>query len=196
MAFGVHHPWLIQGGPSWSGSEEFDIQAKAGSAANQEIKGLSWDQGAAVKHRMLQGLLADRFKLEVHRETKALPGYALVIGPNGSKLQEAKPGDKPSEGPSLGYQLGQLSGQRIPMAELAELLSDWLDCDVLDRTGLKGEYDFTLKWKPFQGEAHMLNASEPSLSAALQEQLGLKLEPAKNPVEVLIIDHIEKPSLN
>jgi len=196
MAFGVHHTWLIQGGPSWFSSEEFDIQAKAGNAANQELKGLSWDQGAAVKHRMLPGLLAERFKLALHRETKDLPGYALVIAQDGPKLQEVKPGDKPSDRPSIGFKPGQLSAQRIPTAELAELLSDRLDCVVLDRTGLKGNYNFTLQWTPIQSEAHMLTASEPSLSAALQEQLGLKLEPAKNPVEVLVIDHIEKPSLN
>ena len=212
LAFAVHHPWLIQGGPSWFSSEKFDIQAKAGSAANQELKGLSWEQGASVKHRMLQALLADRFKLALHRETKALPGYALVIAPNGPKLRELKPGDKPSERPSLGYERGQLSGQRIPMADLAEVLSDWLDCVVLDRTGLKGDYNFTLQWTPVQTEAeasagqeggkhaannpHMLEASERSLFAAIQEQLGLKLEPAKNTVEVFVIDRVEKPSLN
>ena len=203
MAYGVHHFWLIQGGPSWFSSEEFDIQAKAGSAANQELRGLGPDQGAAVKHRMIQALLADRFKLALHRETKALPGYALVIGQKGPKLQEVKPGEAkpsgtqgPGEGPSIRLAPGQLSGQRMPTAELAELLSDRLDCVVLDRTGLTGDYNFTLQWTPIQSEAHMLNASEPSLFAAIQEQLGLKLEPAKNPVEVLVVDHIEKPSLN
>ena len=83
MAFGVHDSWLIQGGPSWFRSEKFDIQAKAGSAANQELSGLSKDQASALKHRMLQALLTDRLKLAVHRETQALPGYALVIAKSG-----------------------------------------------------------------------------------------------------------------
>ena len=202
MAFGVHDSWLIQGGPNWFRSEKFDIQAKAGSAANQELSGLSGNQGAALKHRMLQALLADRFKLAVHRETKDLPGYALVIAQNGPKLREAKsaeakPGTTPGPGErsSMGIELGQFSFQRMPIAALAEYLSDRLGCVVLDRTGLKGNYSFTLQWKPADNP-HMFDASDPSLFALIQEQLGLKLEPAKNPVEVLVIDHIEKPSLN
>ena len=211
MAFGVHDSWLIQGGPSWFRSEKFDIQAKAGDAANQELSGLSGDQGAALKHRMLQALLTDRFKLAVHRETKALPGYALVIAKNGPKLREAD-GIEGVEGEWGSNAQGLLSFRRTPMATLAEFLSDSLGCTVVDHTGLKGNYNFTLQWRYPQTEAEtsgepemgkpasknpqMLGASEPSNFAAIQEQLGLKLEPAKNPVEVLVIDHAEKPSLN
>jgi len=211
MAYRVQHSWLIQGGPSWFRSEEFDIQAQAGSAANQELRGLSPDQGAAVKHRMLQALLADRFRLALHQETKALPGYALVIAKNGPKLPEAS-GIEGVEGQWGGNAQGLLSFRRAPMATLAEFLSDRLGCVVVDHTGLKGDYNFTFQWTSVQTEAetsagqegakqvannpHALVASEPSLFAAIQEQLGLKLEPAKNPVEVLVIDHIEKPSLN
>jgi uncharacterized protein (TIGR03435 family) len=211
MAFGVHDSWLIQGGPSWLRSEKFDIQAKAGNAANQELSGLSEDQGAALKHRMLQALLTDRFKLAVHRETKALPGYALVIAKNGPKLREAD-GIEGVEGQWSSNAQGLLSFRRTPMATLAEFLSDSLGCTVVDHTGLKGKYNFTFQWTSVQTEAetsagqeggrqaannpHMLDASEPSIFTAIQEQLGLKLEPAKNPVEVLVIDHIEKPSLN
>jgi uncharacterized protein (TIGR03435 family) len=211
MAFGVHHSWLIQGGPSWFSSEKFDIQAKAGSAANQELSGLSGNQGAAAKHLMLQTLLADRFKLAVHRETQALPGYALVIAKNGPKLREAS-GVEGVEGQWGGNAQGVLSFRRTPMATLAEFLSDSLGCTVVDHTGLKGNYNFTLQWRYPQTEAEtsgepemgkpatktpqMLDASTTSNLTAIQEQLGLKLEPAKNPVEVLVIDHIEKPPLN
>jgi len=211
MAFGVHDSWLIQGGPSWFRSEKFDIQAKAGNAANQELSGLHGDQGAAAKHRMLQALLADRFKLAVHRETKPLPGYALVIARNGPKLREAD-GIESVEGQWGSNAQGLLSFRRTPMATLAEFLSDSLGCTVADHTGLKGNYNFTLQWRYPQTEAdtsgepemgkpatknpQMLDASETSNFASIQEQLGLKLEPAKNPVEVLVIDHIEKPSLN
>ena len=210
MAFGVHHPWLIQGGPTWFLSEEFDIQAKAGNAANQELSGLSGDQREALKHRMLQALLTDRFKLAVHRETKALPGYALVIAKNGPKLREAN-GVEGIEGQWGSNAQGLLSFRKTAMVTLAEFLSDSLGCTVADRTGLKGNYNFTLQWGFAQTEAetsagqeggkqaannpHMLDASETSNFAAIQEQLGLKLEPARNPVEVLVIDHIEKPSL-
>ena len=211
MAFGVHHPWLIQGGPSWFSSETFDIQAKAGSAANQELKGLSGDQREAVKHRMLQGLLADRFKLAVHRETKALPGYALVIAKNGPKLQEAN-GVEGMESQWGSNAQGRLSFRKSAMATLAEFLSECLGCTVVDHTGLKGKYNFTLQLPPIQSEAetsagqeggkqaannpHMLNASESSIFAMVQEQLGLKLESTKVAVEILVIDHVERPSNN
>ena len=211
MAYGVHHSWLIQGGPSWFRSEKFDIQAKAGNAANQELSGLHGDQGAAIKHRMLQALLTDRFKLAVHHETQALPGYALVIAKNGPKLREAS-GVEGVEGQWGSNAQGLLSFRRTPLATLAEFLSDSLGCTVVDHTGLKGKYNFTFQWTSVQTEAEtsgepemgkpatknpqMLDASTTSNFAAVQEQLGLKLEPAKNPVEVLVIDHIEKPSLN
>ncbi len=211
LAFGVHHPWLIQGGPNWFLSEKFDIQAKAGNSANEELSGLTWDQGAALKHRMLQALLEDRIKLAVHRETQALPGYALVIAKNGPKLREAS-GVEGVEGQWGGNAQGLLSFRRTPMATLAEFLSDSLGCTVVDHTGLKGNYNFTLQWRYPQSEAEtsgepemgkpasknpqMPDASTTSNFAAIQEQLGLKLEPAKNPVEVLVIDDIEKPSLD
>jgi len=212
VAFGVHHAWLIQGGPSWFNSEKFDVQAKAGSAANQELSGLSGDQGAALKHRMLQALLTDRFKLAVHRETKALPGYALVIAKNGPKLQEAS-GTEGIEGQWSSTAQNRLSFRRTPMSMLVEYLSETLGCSVVDHTGLKGDYNFKFQWTsvatgadtaagPEMGQPaaannpNMLDASGTSIFTAIQEQLGLKLEPAKNPVEVLVIDHIEKPSLN
>jgi len=211
LAFGVHHPWLIQGGPSWFNSENFDIQAKAGSAANQELKDLSREQGEAAKHRMLQGLLADRFKLAAHRETKALPGYALVIAKNGPKLQEAN-GVEGMEGQWGGNAQGRLSFRKSAMATLAEFLSDSLGCTVVDRTGLKGNYNFTLEWrypqtgaetsagpemgKPATKNPQVLDAPMTSNLTAIQQQLGLRLEPARNPVEVLVIDHIEKPSVD
>jgi len=211
MAFGVHHPWLIQGGPNWFLSEKFDIQAKAGNAVNQELSGLSGDQGAALKHRLLQALLADRFKLAVHRETKDLPGYALVIAKNGPKLQEAN-GVEGVEGQWGSNAIGRLSFRKAPMATLAEFLSDTLGCTVVDHTGLKGDYNFAFQWtypqteaetsagpemgKPATKNPQMLDASTTSNLTAIQEQLGLKLEPAKNPVEILVIDHVEKPSLN
>lgn len=211
MAFGVHHPWLIQDGPNWFRSEKFDIQAKADNAANLELSGLGGDQGAALKHRMLQALLTDRFKLAVHRETKALPGFALVVGQQGPKLQEAT-GIEGIEGQWGSNAQNRLSFRRTPMATLAEFLSDTLGCTVVDHTGLKGDYNFIFQWTSVQAEAetptgpemgkpathnpHMLDASGTSIFTAIQVQLGLKLEPAKNPVEVLVIDHVEKPSLN
>ena len=212
MAFGVHHPWLIQGGPNWFRSEKLDVEAKAGNAANQELSGLTGDQGSALKHRLLQALLSDRFKLAVHRETKALPGYALVVAKNGPKLQEAS-GVEGMEGQWGGNAQGRLSFRKSAMATLAEFLSDFLGCTVVDHTGLKGDYNFKFRWTsvatgadtaagpemgqpPAANNPNMLDASGTSIFTAIQEQLGLKLEPAENPAEVLVIDRIERPSLN
>jgi uncharacterized protein (TIGR03435 family) len=217
MAYGIQHSWLIQGAPSWLNSEKFDIQAKASRAANNELAKLSRDEGSPIKRRMLQALLADRFKLTTHRETKDLPVYALVIAKNGPKVQEARPVEAypngindPALNPSISFGPSKLSGKRIPMAVLAELLSDRLGCTVLDQTGLKGNYDFTLQLTAAEREAVMLKASKgcnpeagssppldssrPSLLTAIQEQLGLRLDAQKSPLEVLVIDHVERPS--
>jgi uncharacterized protein (TIGR03435 family) len=222
MAYGVQYSWLIQGAPSWLDSEKFDIQAKADSAVNDELRKLSRDAGGLVKHRMLQALLVDRFKLTLHRETRDLPAFALVIAKNGPKLQESKPGDtfpngvKVPGGPlsprSIHLGPGQLAGHGIPVASLVDLLSQRLGRIVVDKTGLKGVYDFTLQWTPDQSPAAMPvgqengkpetdnapppESSGPSLFTAIQEQLGLKLESTKGPVEVLVIDHVERPSEN
>jgi uncharacterized protein (TIGR03435 family) len=154
---------------------------------------------------MLQALLADRFKLAVHRETKELPVYTLAVGKNGSKLQEAKEDEKTDF--TLGAAGGRLQRgfQKQGLAILVNMLANMLDSPVLDKTGLNGHYDFKLEWAPdlprrVDGSAPMLNGvtveSGPDIFMALQEQLGLKLEKKKGPAEVLIVDHAEKASEN
>ena len=203
LAYGVHIwcPWMIQGGPSWFYSEKFDIEAKASRAVNDELRVLSSEQGLPIKHRMLQALLAERFKLTLHRETKNLPEYVLVIGKNGPKVQESPTGVSADDvkgpgGKKVRFGPGQLRGDRLSMPLLAELLSVQLGCPVLDQTELKGTYDFTLEWTPDQDHMLLSESSRSSLFAAIQEQLGLKLESTKGPVEVLVIDHVERPSEN
>jgi len=174
---------------------------------------------------MLQELLADRFNLPLHRETKGFPVYGLVIAQSGPKLHKSKPGDtysngaKGPDGLPLGpgphvmrFTGGQLICQGVPVAFLARELSRQLRGTVLDKTGLNGNYDFTLQWTPDESEARMfrgtedgqqgtentpsLESSGPSIFTAIQEQLGLKLESQNGPVDVLVIDHVEKPSEN
>jgi uncharacterized protein (TIGR03435 family) len=163
--------------PDWLNFERYDIAAKfpAGTPLDQV-------------RVMLQNLLADRFKLKLHRESKELPIYALVATKNGPKLTESAPGTQGS----IGMSQGHLSGKSVPVAALADRLSGavfQLGRPVLDRTGISGLYDFTLNWVP--------DDSAPSLFTALQEQLGLRLEPQKGPVEVLVVDSMErKPSAN
>ena len=224
-AFGVKEH-QISGAPSWLNSARYDVEAKMDSSVADELRKLNKDQRRLEGQRMLQALLADRLKLTIHRESKELPVYALVIAKNGPKLQEAKPGDtylngiKGVDGKSgpgrISVQNGvggrtELKCQAVPVAELVELLSDQLHRTILDKTALTGKYDITLEWMPEEGSPMFRGteggqqetnntpspeASAPSLFTAIQEQLGLKLEPQKAPVEILVIDHVEKPSEN
>jgi uncharacterized protein (TIGR03435 family) len=213
----------ISGGPSWLNSDHYDMEAKMDSATADALHKLSEDQGRLERQRMLQALLADRFKLTIHRETKELPVYMLVIAKNGPKIQEAKPGDtypngfkgpdgRAGAGMFFMDGRGSVTGQGIPIENLARLLSQQLGRKVEDKTALTGKYDFTLKWTPDESQGAMFkgpgpgpqgaasppppDASGPSIFTALQEQLGLKLESQKGPVEILVIDHAEQPSGN
>jgi uncharacterized protein (TIGR03435 family) len=209
----------ILGAPNWLGSENYDIEAKVDSSVADELQKLSGDQRKVAQQQMLQALLMDRVKLTLHHDTKQLPMYALVIAKNGPKLQEAKPGDtytsglKSPNGLPIGpgmmmMQLGggQITAHGVPLADLVRQLTAQLGRAIMDKTGLTGKYDFTLKWTPDDGQSPLGGQpgpdnspppeSWPSLFTALQEQLGLKLESQKGPVEVLVIDHVEKPSEN
>ena len=216
----------IAGAPNWFDSEKYDIEAKVDRSVAEELPKLSEDRRALETQRMLQALLADRLKLTLHRETKELPVYELVIVKNGPKLQEAKPGDPSASeikrpdglpaGPhtmrmSMEGGARELTGQGLPVASLVRLLSGQLHRTVLDKTGLTAKYNFTLKWtadqsvpmfrgteggQPAPDTAPPPESSGPSLFTAIQEQLGLKLESQKGPVEIIVIDHVEKPSEN
>lgn len=168
----------VAGGPGWVETEPFDISAKAeGPASNDQLR------------IMLQALLADRFQLKFHRETREQPVYSLVLAKGGSKLQEAK-----SAGRGVGFGArGRLNGKGADMATFAIALAGKLGRSVVDRTGLTGFYDFVVTWTP---DEEQTNSPGPSLFTAIQEQLGLRLESTKGPVEILVIDHAEKPSEN
>jgi uncharacterized protein (TIGR03435 family) len=190
----------LTGGPEWMNSARWDISAKpeaplTRTRADQE----------KVK-AMVRDLLAERFGLVLHRETKELPIYALVVAKNGSKLTESAPEAK---GPSLRGGRTQLSGTKVPVDLLAEHLSNSLGRTVVDETGLKGNYDFKLEYLPEPGgmfgkmqgaedrsQTAPLDSDLPSVFTALQEQLGLKLESKKGPVEILVIDKAEKATEN
>jgi bla regulator protein blaR1 len=219
-AYGVS-PHQISGAPSWLNSERYDIEAKMDSSTADELRKLGEDERRVERQQMLQTLLADRFKLTIHRESKELPVYALVIAKDGPKFQEAKPGDTYSNGikgpdgrPGAGMMLmgnGTLTAQGVPLVNLVRLLTRELGRTVIDKTGLTSKYDFTLKWteereapmfkgtegsQPGTGGTSVPESSGPSIFTAVQEQLGLKLESEKGPVDILIIDHVEKPSEN
>ena len=175
LAYGIQRVRVV-GGPGWADSDQFDIAAKAESAdaTRDEIRS------------MLQALLAERFKLVVHRETKEIPAYSLVLAKGGSKLKPAMPDRKSGLAHTTGpYGQRQTVFEASSLRVLVNMLANTLGSPVVDRTGLDGLYDYTFEW-PDAGS---------SLFASL-DQLGLKLEARKVPVEVLVVDHAERPSAN
>ena len=222
-AYGVQDD-QISGAPSWANSEKYDIELKRDKPVADELQKLSPVQNRAMIQGTLQTLLADRFKLKLHLETKELQQYALIVGENGPRLKPAKPGDTYPNGlkgmDGIGHPgvmqmnmgTGVLTGQGLGMTDLAGFLSRQLNCTVLDKTGLAGNYDFTLRWSPdeiqlakFKGtpsgqhevdNTSAPDSSRPSIFVALQEQLGLELKSQKAPAEILAIDHVETPAEN
>jgi bla regulator protein blaR1 len=187
----------IAGGPAWLDSAPFNIEAKAAGA----VPIPAGPDGAQTIRLMLQSLLAERFKLVVHRVTREEQLYELVVNKGGAKLKESME----TRG-QLRMGKGQFTGIGAPLSILAAQLSQQLGRSVIDKTGLTGKYDFTLIWAPDPGAAGGVPAgtdaaqapdsSGPSIFAAVQEDLGLKLQPGKGPVEMVVIDHVEKPDSN
>jgi uncharacterized protein (TIGR03435 family) len=198
-AFNVS-PQAISGCPAWAESDHYQILAKTPGEAKPNL-----DEQMA----MLRRLLADRFQLKFHRETRELPIYALTVARSGSKLKESTlvPENIP-QGPQplifvISPQGSSLPARYATMAEFASVLQRTvMKRPVVDQTGLSGRYDFDLKWLPdetqfeFKGPWEGGNSDWPDLSTALQQQLGLKLEATRGPVSVFIIDGVEHPSEN
>jgi uncharacterized protein (TIGR03435 family) len=169
----------IVGGPPWMETAGWDIDARFPA-------GMS----AAQAPQVMQSMLADRFGLVVHRETRTLPVYDLIVARSGIKLPVGDSRVGMSAGPRL---IRYGSGT---MAELASQLSSYLGRHVVDRTGLTGQYAISLSFAPVDPNVAGGDAAQdsaPSIFAALQEQAGLKLESARGPVEILVIDHAERP---
>jgi len=195
--YGVRDFQII-GGPGWLRTERYDITAKPeGAATPDQVK------------LMTQALLADRFKLQFHRETKELPTYALVVGKGGPKFHESEVvpegSDKP-KGTRISVGRGQFEMLGAAVTALANQLGQVLGRSVIDKTELTGNYDFKLEWTPDEstsgasgdggGAPPAADATGVSVFTAVQDQLGLKLEATRGPVEILMIDRAEKASEN
>jgi uncharacterized protein (TIGR03435 family) len=193
-------PFQISGGPGWIKSKGYDLNAKPAEVHTFDDIPL-----------MLQGVLEDRFKLKYHWETRELPGYELVVIKPGELRESILKGECPpplthldeipKDGPCGGLQnsSGHTKGYDLTAGELADSFSWLLSKPISDKTNLAGRYDVELRWTPESVEMRPDASSEqdaPDIFTAVQEQLGLKLQPAKAPVRVLIIDHIETPSDN
>jgi uncharacterized protein (TIGR03435 family) len=217
---------MVIGGPKWLDTDGYYITAKMDAAVADKLKKLSPDERKLTQDKMVRALLADRFKLAIHREAKEFPIYALTVAKNGLKLQEAKPGDTYDHalqgGPGRPGGIVDIIGSEpagntmtiygfgVSMSALAHDLGTKAGGQVvLDKTGLTGSYDFTLKYwlnlirvgadgtpDPQSLAAASEPAGGPSLFTAIQQQLGLKLESTKGPLEIVVIDHIERPSGN
>jgi uncharacterized protein (TIGR03435 family) len=227
-SYGLQEQQLV-GAPPWISSERFDIVAKAEGELGPPV---SRDGGPSQLQLMIRALLEDRFKLKVHREPREVPIYSLVLARPDGRLGNGltistvncealaaarrsggpppdvpKPGERPQCGARVGF--GELTAGGQPLLELVSLLSATVGRSVVDRTGLTGRYDITLRWTPDRvlqrgagaaaGDPIRVNGVEidpngPSIFTALQEQLGLKLESERGTVEALVIDHIERPT--
>jgi len=203
----------ISGAPSWVASDRFDIAAKADAEAAARSQMLP----------MLQALLEDRFQLATHRETKESPMFAITVAKNGPKIHAVDEDDcvvpaagalppviVPGQTPvaACGGFMGvgnRVNGRRVSMNQLATVLEGILGRTVVDQTGLTGYFDFNFEWIPDLGPTSpgnpgdtppSANSGEPSVFTALQEQLGLTAKSTRGPVDVLIIDHVERPSAN
>jgi len=179
IAFGLNSMELIQGAPDWAmaGYDRYTVQAKAEDPSKAT---------EAQLMEMLQNLLVERFKLRFHWQTAERPGFRLVVGKNGPKLKQAASGEAVT---SFGVRPNStgpvnMSVRKYSMKMLADALSNFGPKQVVDRTGLPGEYDFDLSWDEKNG---------PAMTTAVQEQLGLKLEAQKVPVKLFVVDSAEKP---
>ena len=179
----------IAGGPDWIDTEHYDIDAKAEHPSTLE-----------ELHEMFRTLLADRFQLRYHHETREIPAYVLTIANSGTKLKRSE-SQEIFDVPIKPDGLGRVVGTRVPMSYLSWYLSLQVGTPVVDGTALEGFYDFTLAWLPnpgleSPGVLYNDSSEEPAILVAVREQLGLKSQKRKAPIEVFIIDHVVRPQAN
>jgi uncharacterized protein (TIGR03435 family) len=204
-AYGLED-YQLMNGPGWFTSEHFDIVAKAAGEIPDDW--LRQQSGPSVLQQLLRNLLASRFRLAVHVESRELPTYVLTTvradgrpGPmlvpaSGDCAGSASRGQQNTPAPcSMNYSPGHVSAGAVSVAAFAGRLAQVVGRPVLDRTGLKGTYDIDVSWTPDQASVDAdAPPDRPSIFTAVREQLGLKLESARGPVDVLVIDHVERPT--
>lgn len=182
--------------PHWAQVSHYDIAAKVVDMTPQQLRGLSVDQ----RRMMLQHLLEQRFHLQTHIEARTLPLLKLTVDKGGVKFAEWQ---KPADGQqdrkgSMNVNNETMTAIGVPMGTLTRFLASLTHMPVVDETGLKGDYNFNLKWQREEEgpDSGLHDQALPTIYAALPEQLGLKLESGKGPVNVLVVDHIEQPGEN
>jgi uncharacterized protein (TIGR03435 family) len=216
-AYGVQIRTVV-GAPKWWDDERFNIIAKVDPATADAMQKLPPTELKLVRQKMLQKILVERFGLTFHHETRELPCYVMTIGKNGSKLQEYSADHKSAndlqdfEGNRAANRFtlngDELVGQSVTMGNFTAQLAEYLESPIVDKTGLTGTYDFRFKYfidYPSMPTAGSAGSGQPQIVqidfkgpiiAAIQKNLGLKLDSGKGPVEVTVIDHVERPSRN
>jgi uncharacterized protein (TIGR03435 family) len=184
-AYGIQE-FQIAGGPSWVGIDRFDIDARMAAGS----KPGDWQP-------MLQTLLADRFKLSLHREPRQTSIYSLVVMKGGHKLTPADPTKcKNPSGCGFNASPTRIVGESVTMGQLAARLSRSIGYHVADNTGVSGQFDLKLEWTTEDQFAGRGASASPTIFPAIQQQLGLRLESTRGPVDTLVIDRVEKPTEN
>ncbi len=182
QAFGVRAS-QIEGAPGWTETDKYDLNATTGTTK---------DLNDVELRPYWESVLATRFRMKYHRETKEMQIYSLGVTKGGPRLTENTSGGDTSTHISNSAQHSSVTSTHISMPNFAALLGKRLDRTVLDKTGLTGSYDVKLEWSPDLSE----DTGSASIFTALQDQLGLKLESGKGPVEVIVIDNLERPTEN
>jgi uncharacterized protein (TIGR03435 family) len=196
FSFGMPESRIL-GLPGWADTTTFDLEARSDDSADAEMGKLPPEEARQQKLAMLQALLAERFKLVTHIESRELPIYQLVVAKGGAKLKPNPGGNSFGTGRNTIH----VQGGDDSLAILADKLADAVGRVVVNQTGMTGQFDMRLAWTPEDQPPPMLNGAPdpnppPDIFTAIQEQLGLKLEPGKGPVPVLVVDHVERPSEN
>jgi uncharacterized protein (TIGR03435 family) len=196
---GINHEQVI-GEPAWANQQGFDIEAKVAAADVPTWRKLTFEQ----RRTMFQSILTERFQLVAHHETRELPIYLLLLAKGGPRLKAVPPADPAAtaqRNTGMAITNGKVTATDTRLSVLVTVLSRILGRTVVDKTGLTSAYDFTLEFAPEEGSPQpppegVSADAAPSIFTALKEQLGLRLEPAKGPVDVVVIDHLEKPTEN
>ncbi|QMV19956.1 TIGR03435 family protein [Granulicella sp. 5B5] len=185
VAYGVQTRQIV-GEPAWLSKDRYDVSGVP------DVPGVP---NVTQLRGMYQKLLAERFHMVLHREMREMPVYALTVAKGGPHLKVAGPDETMNAGNSGDGSQRTLRFTNMSMKDLADNLDFYEDRPVIDQTDLPGRYDFTLKWA-YDISAESGPGAPPSLFTAIKEQLGLRLDAVKGPAEVVVIDHVERPSEN
>jgi uncharacterized protein (TIGR03435 family) len=188
VAYGIQKK-QIANAPDWVNTKEWEVNGELDADGMPDIRQI---------RVLVRKLLVDRFKLVAHTEQREMPVYALTVTKGGAKLEKstADPNGLPDERDRQSAGESSVEFKNVPIGQLVTLLDFRLDRPVVDRTGLAGRYDFALKYTMDETRAPVEGNPAPGVFTALQEQLGLKLEPMKAAADVIVIDKVEQPEAN